>query len=541
MSKIEDSQETKKLILKILKTIEELKATVSPLIKEQDYAQKALKTHADALEDLIGALVTLKKDQEIIQRVLSELKDYSVDPKLYQELEDRISRLENVSISKIVEKVKLRKKIPESELRELEFFVKRKPKEPSLWLILGIIYYKKDRIEKALECFDKAIQIDSENVHAWCSRGTALQRLGKHEEAFETFETARKFAECPIIFRYEAYSMAVLGKTEEALNLVNLAIQGDKEDAISWSLKGRILSEMGRDMEALGCIEKALELQPDLGVALSDKGIILMNLGPQYYEEAFNYLDKAVQLIPKSPVSWHNKGVALHKLGRDEEAIECFNKTIELDPKSSCAYCYRGICKAHLGNMLGALEDFNKAVEIGLREDCTDFYVCKASTLRALERYEEALKDVNDGLMIDSKKPELWLEKTWILVKLERIDEAKKHIETAIQIEPTGLHALNGIAYSLYLVGEYSKALDFANKVIQKEPNDASYLDTLACILYKLGQDENALETFKKALELRKSDMEVTWPVLAELYNKMGKSEEAKEAKKIAEKFLSLF
>lgn len=529
MSREGDSGEIKNLLLRLVKTVEELKSAFGPLVKGQDYAKNALEAHNDVIQELMGATVTLKREQETLHKELDELKDYSVDHKLFQELEDRVKTLEIASLSRVVRKLKLSKEIGKTELGELESLVERKPEDPDLWLTLGLVYFKKDQIKKSLECFTKVIQIDSKNVHAWCSKGVALGELKKYDEALKAFQTARKLSECPIIFRHEAYTMALMDKKERALELVDLAIQGDKEDGVSWALKGRILKELDRDMEALGCLEKALELQPNLDVALTDKGAILSTLGPEYYKDALNCFNKVVQLTGGSE-AWHNKGLMLLRLDREKEALECFDKAIELE-ETACSYCGRGVSKQALGDTLGALKDFSRAQEIGIPEDCTIFYASKSLVLEKLERYEEALKIVEKGLTIRSDVRELWIQKASVLVDLEKPDEAKKCIETAVKLQPTDALDLNNIAYALYELGEPSQALDFSQEAVKKRPN-AGNLDTLACVLSELGRHEEALQSFEKALELRVSDTDITWSALEKLYSKMGKKEQAERIRK---------
>ena len=44
--------------------------------------------------------------------------------------------------------------------------------------------------EKAVQCFDKAIQIRHSFTHAWSNKGYALNSLGRYTEAVECFDKA---------------------------------------------------------------------------------------------------------------------------------------------------------------------------------------------------------------------------------------------------------------------------------------------------------------------------------------------------------------
>ena len=346
----EDSGELKTVILKLLKTIEELKTCVGPVIEGQDYAQRALKSHEDALKELMQSLLIVSRKQETIEKDFANVRDYTIDQEYYKELESRIEQLENVFISKIAKKVKSHSKLSRSEFEEFETIVER-GSNPSLWILLGLAYEDEKLWEKSLESFEKTIKIDEHNVHARCLKGGVLQRMGKHVEALKVFEDAWKRSECPLISRYQALSMAKLGRNEEALKYVDKAIQGEEQDAKSWTLKAQILRVMKRDLEALGCLEKALELDPDFAAALEEKGVILLDLGPTYYADALASFEKAIKFNPNSSELWYNKAEALFILNRAKEAIECYDKAIQLNEKNSCAYCGKARVKANLGTI----------------------------------------------------------------------------------------------------------------------------------------------------------------------------------------------
>ncbi len=76
-------------------------------------------------------------------------------------------------------------------------FLSVKPAQPEsalTWNNKGVVIGKLGKNEEALECFDKAIEIEPNYTKAWRNKGVALDNLGRHEEAIKCFEKANNSA-----------------------------------------------------------------------------------------------------------------------------------------------------------------------------------------------------------------------------------------------------------------------------------------------------------------------------------------------------------
>ncbi|HID26577.1 MAG TPA: tetratricopeptide repeat protein, partial [Methanosarcinales archaeon] len=49
-----------------------------------------------------------------------------------------------------------------------------------------------DRIEDAIECYNKALELNEKDIIAWNNKGNALNLLGKKEQAIECYKKALK-------------------------------------------------------------------------------------------------------------------------------------------------------------------------------------------------------------------------------------------------------------------------------------------------------------------------------------------------------------
>ncbi|HWQ91389.1 MAG TPA: tetratricopeptide repeat protein [Clostridia bacterium] len=85
-----------------------------------------------------------------------------------------------------------------------------------------------DEAEKALACFEEALQSEPGNTEALVKKGSALERLGKLDEAIESY---------------------------------NQAISADRSLTIAYLHKGGVFNRLERFTEALECYEQALRTQ----------------------------------------------------------------------------------------------------------------------------------------------------------------------------------------------------------------------------------------------------------------------------------------
>ena len=64
-----------------------------------------------------------------------------------------------------------------------------------VWFNKGVDLYEQGKYEDALECFDKAIELDPDFSDAWYNKGLVLQYLGREEEAQKCYEEAEKITD----------------------------------------------------------------------------------------------------------------------------------------------------------------------------------------------------------------------------------------------------------------------------------------------------------------------------------------------------------
>ena len=190
---------------------------------------------------------------------------------------------------------------------------------PIAWSIKGEALYRLERLQEAIECYDKAISLAPfSSSDAIFGKGLAYGKLGNYECALREFEFHRKLFPDGIVGRYfEGMAHSNLGHYKQAMKIFDQAIELlDKDEgktkeqahddrfifdvskykswsALMWTGKGQTLIRMGRLKDALICLKKAVSDNPD-SMTYCNLGSLYHSLGR--YQDAKGCNDKATEI-----------------------------------------------------------------------------------------------------------------------------------------------------------------------------------------------------------------------------------------------------
>ena len=228
-------------------------------------------------------------------------------------------------------------------------------------------FLKKPDLLKATEAYQSAIEEDSNFVKAYYNWGTALNSLGRHEDAIERFkQTVRINPKYGNAYCNWGVALYELGKYEDAIKKFKEATLIDPNDAETYCNWGGVLGSLGQHAEAIEKYKVAVRINPNDADAYSNWGVALGGLGR--CEEAIEKYKKAIQLNPKNEKAYLNWGVTLGNLGRHDEAMEKFKQAIQIDPNYAKAHDNIGITLMILGRKEEAKGKFLRAKELFKRQ-----------------------------------------------------------------------------------------------------------------------------------------------------------------------------
>jgi tetratricopeptide (TPR) repeat protein len=166
--------------------------------------------------------------------------------------------------------------------------------------------------------------------------GLSYMGINRFEAATETFERAARFAEDDSLEEQEAWvnkgaAHAQLEEYDEAIGAYQEALRIDDGSEHAASAETNLafaLWQSGRSEQALEHAENAVEIDPRFAQAWYNRGFFLLERG--LAEDAVDAFDNAIRLGMRNAEVLEEKARALEEQGKQEEAEEVQERANEL-------------------------------------------------------------------------------------------------------------------------------------------------------------------------------------------------------------------
>ncbi len=127
------------------------------------------------------------------------------------------------------------------------------------WYSKGAALISLGRFEEAIECLDKAIEINPLNEVTWNNKGNAFSRLGRHKDAIDCYDRALKInPNYEVAWNNKGNAYARIGRLEDALKCYDRAIFINDDYREAWINKGYVLVKLGMYDEAVKCANRII-------------------------------------------------------------------------------------------------------------------------------------------------------------------------------------------------------------------------------------------------------------------------------------------
>jgi len=405
-----------------------------------------------------------------------------------------------------------------------------------LYAALGYTYEQNKAYKKAIEAYQKSVDLDHDNLDS--VRGLAQNLLND-------------------------------GQTEAALAQFKVIVEADPSDAQTYTRMAEIYRRAGRYDEASESLKKASALVPEsLEVRFN---IAVIDQAQGKYDDAIAILNQLLQKTEHvngqyDPSERSNRAIFLERLGSvyreankpqlaidtfrrmfdlgDENAIRGYQEIIETYrdqkewqqatatadeaakkfPNDRSLQMVAAAQRADMGDSAGAVEQVKLMLK-GTGDD-RDVYIALAQMYSRLKDWTQAEASINKALEL-STKPEDKQYATFVAGSIyerqKKYDRAEECFLKVIAGDPKNAQALNYLGYMLADRGtRLEDALGYIRRALALDPQNGAYLDSLGWAYYRMGNYQLAEENLRRASEKIGSDPTVQ-AHLGDLYQKTGR------------------
>jgi tetratricopeptide (TPR) repeat protein len=230
-------------------------------------------------------------------------------------------------------------------------------KEANKYYTLGMQMYNADNYDAAIENFNRAIELRSDQGPFYEKRGLAREKKGDLDGAIADYNSAVRLEPENSNYYELVVRIKIISKNYESAitDLKKLILI--KPSYSNYMLLGQLAHEK-KDLDgAIAAYDTAIQLEPDGSIAYFLRGIAQKDKGDDTSAVADH--EKALQVNPGKSLYVYYFELAQwkYKIRSLEDTIRYSTEAILLNPKEYNAYIIRALAKKALGDEDGFRED----------------------------------------------------------------------------------------------------------------------------------------------------------------------------------------
>ena len=212
----------------------------------------------------------------------------------------------------------------------------------------------------------KRLQVSGADDRAHYGLAESLWQRGEREEAIEHLEQAARLSAGDPKFVQRLGRMYLdVGRTDEANQQSLVALEGDRNSAPVWALRGDCLNAQGHRDDALAAYHRALALQPDFPDVQLQAATIYRIQGR--YDRVLATLDRLQEGLGGLEIPAEAemlRGIAMRQLGQNLEARRCFARAATKDPSAADPHLHIASLCLDQGDLQAARDSVRVAMQL---------------------------------------------------------------------------------------------------------------------------------------------------------------------------------
>lgn len=387
-------------------------------------------------------------------------------------------------------------------------------------LLKGKVYAEQGDHQQAINCYSKAIELDSAFVGTYLLRGHAFLNRYDMEHALDDLRRTGLVGEDSVFFSLHIM-MHVLQDFRKAIFYYKRWIEEDT-NSIPKNFFGKV---DGNEFSALLHAIAVDSVDHDLALPQSIAHA-MYHLCDFEYDSSYYLMRDYLEDHPGDVLA----GRILMLSQYQREDVRAAESTVAKLAELDTTLVYVNAMKAEMMEQQGDYHASLKYSGRALRRGPGYFWAwnLKAWALYSLGRYDEAIEACNQGIAIKPDEPNTYNTRGLSYNALGEYSHAEKDFLQALQLDPVFCYSLGNMAMVLTNQGRINEASAYAKKAVHQCPDMKDGYNQRARIYMKLKMPDLALQDRNTIIDLEPGNPE-NYYIRGRIYHEMGEDEKAKK------------
>ncbi|MBD2121379.1 tetratricopeptide repeat protein [Trichocoleus sp. FACHB-262] len=262
---------------------------------------------------------------------------------------------------------------------------------------------------------------------------------------------------------------------------------------------GNAWLKQGNFSAAIACYQKALEIAPEYATAYYNLGLVYQR--QKQLEAAIAHYRRAIELDPADTAAYNNLGLALQSNDQPETAIACYQKLLEIDASSVTTYYNLGLIFQEQENWEVARFYYEQA--LNLDADDVDTLNNLGFVLNELRQPSAAILRLQGAVTLNPSYVDAYVNLGIAYEKQDHLAEAIACYQQALALNPDHSSAFNNLGIAQEQQGNFDQALACYERAIQLEPQRAIYHWNRSLLLLRSGDLDIGFSEFEARCQMK--------------------------------------
>ncbi|MFP4511216.1 MAG: tetratricopeptide repeat protein, partial [Spirochaetaceae bacterium] len=363
------------------------------------------------------------------------------------------------------------------------------PGRAAVHLLMGSVHSSAGRYDRAARSFEKAVEIEPDNIEAQNNLGVAYRQLGEFAKALAAVEQALAIRSDRSDVYYNLGNIhKSLGNFEDAKASYEKAIELDPTFALAYNNLGTLLHQNGDPREALRVLRAGLQVDANHPKLHYNLGLVYESLGE--LEEARTEYRESLTKKPGWTDALNNLGIVYQRLNRFDDSIDTFAEILELDPSNATALNNSANVLAEQGKVDDAIRYYRRALN-----NSPSYEHAISNMSRLLERNPDNAAASEELQQLSVQYPENHSVRLSLVDRLlvqKHREEANRHLDYLVKNKPDNVGQIKLLGRLLLSADRLDEAEECFRYIASQGDDKHSFTLELASIYRDLGRTKQA-------------------------------------------------